>query len=300
MAPRRIAVRRRPGPVAAATFAGRGLGGARPSRRAEGGLPPSPARAGADRGMEHRRGAGGDRRPRRQRPAARRCRARLRVALYRDFESRVDEASRELELPARHVARNVEALLGRFVDVSWAYRFGPPAQDLIVFSLERERGGGQLLSRRRFASPPGGRWRASRRRGWGWTAIARPPSTARCAWRHGASPMACACGRGFRSRRRRVRHRTGPVPDDRPAAGRRHGEVRRAGGPHRPEPRRGSRGGGTGLGSAGSRLGLQPAHRPVDTVDVVGHPPRVEVATRVLARPGAHLPAPVGIPDERQ
>ena len=33
---------------------------------------------------------------------------------------------------------DVEALLGRFVDAAWAYRFGPPAHDLIVASLEGE------------------------------------------------------------------------------------------------------------------------------------------------------------------
>ncbi len=72
-------------------------------------------------------------------------RARLRVALYRDGEQRVDEASEELDVPARGACeRNVEALLGRFVDAAWAYRFGPPAQDLVVASLESERDG--LLS----------------------------------------------------------------------------------------------------------------------------------------------------------
>jgi len=29
-------------------------------------------------------------------------------------------------------------MLGRFVDASWAYRFGPPAQDVIVATLEAE------------------------------------------------------------------------------------------------------------------------------------------------------------------
>jgi beta-mannosidase len=38
-------------------------------------------------------------------------------------------------------AVNVESLLGRFVDVSWSYRFGPPAQNLIVMSLEQPFGG---------------------------------------------------------------------------------------------------------------------------------------------------------------
>jgi beta-mannosidase len=64
---------------------------------------------------------------------------RLRVALYRDFEHRVDEAQEIAEL-APHSARqwDIEALLGHFVDASWAYRFGPPQQDLIVVSLEAD------------------------------------------------------------------------------------------------------------------------------------------------------------------
>jgi beta-mannosidase len=72
-------------------------------------------------------------------------RTTLRVALYRDYEVRVDEAHRDLELDA-HSSRtlNVEELLGRFADVSWAYRFGRPAQDVIAVSLERE--DGELLS----------------------------------------------------------------------------------------------------------------------------------------------------------
>jgi beta-mannosidase len=65
--------------------------------------------------------------------------ARLRVALYRDGEHRVAEAQETLQLPAYGTCeRDVEALLGHFVDAAWAYRFGPPAQDLIVVSLERD------------------------------------------------------------------------------------------------------------------------------------------------------------------
>ncbi len=61
----------------------------------------------------------------------------LRVALYRDFEVLVDEASVPLSLPAHSSAEHdVETLLGRFADVGWAYRFGPPSQDLIVLSAE--------------------------------------------------------------------------------------------------------------------------------------------------------------------
>jgi len=65
--------------------------------------------------------------------------ARLRVAVYRDLELLVAEAVHELELgPRGSATHNVEALLGRFIDAAWAYRFGPPAHDLIAISLERE------------------------------------------------------------------------------------------------------------------------------------------------------------------
>jgi beta-mannosidase len=67
--------------------------------------------------------------------------ARLRVALYRDFELKVEEASEELDLaPHAGLIRNVEGLLGRFVDASYAYRFGPPGHDLVVASLESDNG----------------------------------------------------------------------------------------------------------------------------------------------------------------
>ncbi len=63
--------------------------------------------------------------------------ARLRLALYRDGEIRVGDATAPIELAGHGIAElNVETLLGRFVDASWAYRFGPPAQDLVVASLE--------------------------------------------------------------------------------------------------------------------------------------------------------------------
>jgi beta-mannosidase len=64
--------------------------------------------------------------------------ATLRIGLYRDGEQRVGESERSLELgPHEDASFDLEALLGRFADVSWAYRFGPPAQDLIVASLKR-------------------------------------------------------------------------------------------------------------------------------------------------------------------
>jgi beta-mannosidase len=65
--------------------------------------------------------------------------ARLRVALYRDLEQLVDEVSTPIELGPRETAvRNVEELLGRFVDAAWAYHFGPPGHDVIVASLETD------------------------------------------------------------------------------------------------------------------------------------------------------------------
>lgn len=63
--------------------------------------------------------------------------ATLRIALYADGERQVGEAREELRLdPHANVSLDLETMLGSFVDASWAYRFGPPAQDLIVASLE--------------------------------------------------------------------------------------------------------------------------------------------------------------------
>ncbi len=67
--------------------------------------------------------------------------ARLRVALYRDGRDRVGEASEQLALgPHEACERDVEAMLGHFLDASWAYRFGPPGHDVIAASLEHGRG----------------------------------------------------------------------------------------------------------------------------------------------------------------
>jgi beta-mannosidase len=62
----------------------------------------------------------------------------LRVSLYREGELCVEQASVPVELAAHSQGEwNVESVIGHFVDASWAYRFGPPAQDAIVVSLER-------------------------------------------------------------------------------------------------------------------------------------------------------------------
>ena len=78
--------------------------------------------------------------------------AKLRVALYRDSEACVGEAGEKLVLhPHSVVERSVEGLLGRFVDSSNAYRFGPPQQDLVVTSLDGPDG----VSSRDFRFPVG-------------------------------------------------------------------------------------------------------------------------------------------------
>lgn len=62
--------------------------------------------------------------------------ATLEVALFRGREVRVGGGERALELPAhRAIELPVGALLDGFVDVGWAYRFGPPACDLVVATL---------------------------------------------------------------------------------------------------------------------------------------------------------------------
>jgi beta-mannosidase len=64
-------------------------------------------------------------------------RGTLRLLLYADLRLLVGEAETAVELdPHDSVSLDLETILGRFVDASWAYHFGPPAQDLIVASLE--------------------------------------------------------------------------------------------------------------------------------------------------------------------
>jgi beta-mannosidase len=81
-------------------------------------------------------------------------RGALRVALYRDGEVLVGEATQSLELAAHATAdRNVEELLGRFVDAAWAYRFGPPQQDAVVAGFDTG-AGAPLITVRFPAGPP--------------------------------------------------------------------------------------------------------------------------------------------------
>jgi beta-mannosidase len=67
--------------------------------------------------------------------------ALLRVSLYSRGEQKIEESERAITIPAHSSATfGVEAIIGRFVDASYAYRFGPPAHDLIVTSLHACRG----------------------------------------------------------------------------------------------------------------------------------------------------------------
>ncbi|MGH9557606.1 MAG: glycosyl hydrolase 2 galactose-binding domain-containing protein [Bryobacteraceae bacterium] len=66
----------------------------------------------------------------------------LRVALYRLGEQKVAGAEKKMAIPPRETTMvGVEQMLGRFVDASYAYRFGPPGHDLIVSSLHTHSGG---------------------------------------------------------------------------------------------------------------------------------------------------------------
>ena len=71
--------------------------------------------------------------------------------------SRSASATEALELPPHAtLERNVESMLGRFVDASWAYRFGPPAQDADRGEPRaRPRRPRSSRCRRRSASRPG-------------------------------------------------------------------------------------------------------------------------------------------------
>lgn len=81
--------------------------------------------------------------------------ATLRVALYRNGEHKLEERSVAIAIPP-HASQtfNLESILGRFVDASYAYRFGPPGYDLAVASLHRP-STGELLAQSFFQ--PGGR-----------------------------------------------------------------------------------------------------------------------------------------------
>lgn len=62
--------------------------------------------------------------------------ATLELALHRDGELCVDRADTALHVgPHTVVEIDAEAVLGRFADVAYAHRFGPPGHDLVVATL---------------------------------------------------------------------------------------------------------------------------------------------------------------------
>ena len=82
--------------------------------------------------------------------------ARLRAALYRDLEHLVWGASEVVSLPPHgSLDRDVETLLGRFVDAGWAYRFGPPGHDAVVVTLEQAGDEGSQPLSQSFRFPAG-------------------------------------------------------------------------------------------------------------------------------------------------
>src|SRR5262249_31953576 len=77
--------------------------------------------------------------------------ASLRVALYAHGERKIAESERAITVREHSTATfGVEEILGRFVDVSCAYRFGPPSHDLIAVSLHRRRGDPAIAQSFRF------------------------------------------------------------------------------------------------------------------------------------------------------
>lgn len=63
-------------------------------------------------------------------------RGELAVRLYRHGDTLVREAKGDVAVPARGgTVVDAEEILGGFVDLTWAYRFGPPAHDLVLATL---------------------------------------------------------------------------------------------------------------------------------------------------------------------
>jgi beta-mannosidase len=71
--------------------------------------------------------------------------ARIRLVLYRQGSVSVAEASEPVAVPAHGaVELRADALLGRFVDTTYAYRFGPPGHDVVVATLIDAASGARL------------------------------------------------------------------------------------------------------------------------------------------------------------
>lgn len=62
--------------------------------------------------------------------------AEVQIAVYRQRATLVATTTADLQLPPREgIERQVDALFGSFMDLTYAYRFGPPGHDLVVATL---------------------------------------------------------------------------------------------------------------------------------------------------------------------
>lgn len=81
--------------------------------------------------------------------------AALSLSLYRDGRLRVARVTTPLALVARaSIELSVDALLGAFVDSSYAYRFGPPGHDAVVAALTEVATGAVLAEAFHFPGGP--------------------------------------------------------------------------------------------------------------------------------------------------
>jgi beta-mannosidase len=71
--------------------------------------------------------------------------AELDVVMYRVGDIVVAQGKRAVVVPARGVVEvPVDSILGRFVDATYAYRFGPPGHDLVVATLRESKHGDRV------------------------------------------------------------------------------------------------------------------------------------------------------------
>lgn len=71
--------------------------------------------------------------------------AEVRLALYRLGDVRVGDGLATISIPAHGAIEiSADAILGRFMDTTHAYRFGPPGHDLIVASLIDQKSGQRI------------------------------------------------------------------------------------------------------------------------------------------------------------
>lgn len=92
------------------------------------------------------------------------CRGSLAIEFLRSDGACVERAAIDVEIgPRSQLSWCVEALLGHFVDASWAYRFGPPGQEAVVARfVENATGAQSTRSASAFHFPTGASLAADR------------------------------------------------------------------------------------------------------------------------------------------